>query len=104
MLGVLLILPLLPFLGAALVGALASPLITFTMIKMFGWDEEVIKDKVRKECPNADKFRIDKKAFHNGSTHMDLGIFGGNKQLGSQEVRVKGKVPDYVRPGKMIYL
>lgn len=103
-LNVLLILPLLPFLGAALIGALASPLITFSMIKLFGWDEEKLKSQVRRECPEATKIKIARKDFYDGKSHIDAGIFASDKQLGTQSIEISGRVPESVYVGKVYYL
>ncbi len=101
---VLLILPLLPILGFGLLGALASPLITFSMIKLFGWDENVIKDKVRNESPEATKIKIAKKDFYGGNTNLDIDIWGNKKQIGEQSIEIKGRVPESVYVGKEYYL
>ncbi|MCQ2194856.1 MAG: hypothetical protein MJZ28_07885 [Paludibacteraceae bacterium] len=98
-----LIIPLLPLIGAALLGAAVSPLITFTLIKLAGWDEEKVKKDAKKQCPEADKLKVAKKEFTKGSYHLDLGLWAKKEQKGTLPVEVK-RCPDSVYVGKEIYL
>ncbi|MCQ2200064.1 MAG: hypothetical protein MJZ19_10150 [Paludibacteraceae bacterium] len=106
-LSVLLIFPLLPILGYALLagaaGGAASLVVNFVLFRLMGWDEEKVKNQIKNKCPKADKFKIESKNFHSGSYHVDAGVFCGTNKCGTLPIETQ-QCPDSVYVGRVYYI
>lgn len=92
-------------LGAALFGGLVGGAAGALVGAFFDWlDDDSLAHEVSVHYEDVTKIRIDKKAFYNGSHHMDIGLFNNNNRIGDIEDLQAREVSSSLYEGKVIYV
>ncbi|MBQ0155594.1 MAG: hypothetical protein KBT22_03340 [Bacteroidales bacterium] len=99
------LLGLLGFIGTVATGALGGAAVGALAGAFFDWlDEQSLADEISDNYDNVTRFKIDKKRFHNGSYHMDIGLFEKRKKVGKIEDLQAKEVSKSLYQGKVVYI